>query len=180
MRVLTFLASLSHMSPLAMRRSRDRPRLLGLYLLSPTGLAAVRVERPGFSEDPASLAMMLGIVAGFMGDALCKGAPREFVQILRAAVGDRGFCAVPATNFTLIAVHEGRETRGFLDSLKALAFKLEGRVGPALREWDGNRAALGPAETMIRDFIGRGAGMPEAATRGGRTAALGTSSFASP
>ena len=44
MRVLTLLASLSHMSPLAMRRSRDRPRLLGLYLLSPSGLAAVRVE----------------------------------------------------------------------------------------------------------------------------------------
>ena len=160
MRVLTFLASLSHMSPLAMRRSRDRPRLLGLYLLSPTGLAAVRVERPGFSEDPASLAMMLGIVAGFMGDALCKGAPREFVQILRAAVGDRGFCAVPSTNFTLIAVHQGRETRGFLGSLESLASQLERRVGRTLCEWDGNRASLKPAEAMINGFLGRGAHIP--------------------
>lgn len=132
------------------------PRLLALYVISGGGLAAARVERPGFSEDPAILAMMLGAVAQFVRDEISKKGRGEERGILRVAEGAKGFCVVPSETFGLVAVFESRETARLLRDLAGLAASIETLAGRRLRDWDGERRAMGPVEAAMEAFLHSG------------------------
>jgi len=99
------------------------PRLLGLYLTSSTGTPVVRVERPGISEDPASVSAVLGVVADLVRDAFSPGGALPDGGILRAATGKRGFCGVRNRGFGLVAAIEGAIWGG------------TDRVVPGIKDW---------------------------------------------
>ena len=145
--------------PLDLMPALDRergPRLLALYVLSGSGLAAARAERPGVSEDPAMFAMMLGAVAQFVRDEISKKGRGEARGILRVAEGAKGFCVVPSETFGLVAVFESRETARLLRDLAGLAASIETLAGRRLRDWDGERRAMGPVEAAMEAFLHSG------------------------
>ena len=129
------------------------PRLLGLYLTSSTGTPVVRVERPGISEDPASVSAVLGVVADLVRDAFSPGGARPEGGVLRAASGTRGFCGVRNRGFGLVAAIDGRETEAFLSELRRLASQLETSLGEQPLSWEGDPDALRSAEAGLRGFL---------------------------
>lgn len=150
----------------ANRAAEPGATVLGLYVISGNGLAAVRVELPGLSPDPTLLGMMLGAVADMLRETIGAGRVDGEARILRVAVGRRGFLLLPAKHFGLLVVYEGRETDSFVDRLGRFARRIEGMCGEALRDWDGNRAPLAAAEALARSFVEtRQAGLGDATDR---------------
>ncbi len=132
------------------------PRLLALYMIGPTGMAAARAERDGFTDDTDSVGMMAGAVADFVRDGLRPQAAAPEGGVVRAASGDYGLCAVPSDGFRLVAAISGRETDAFLENLRGLAAHLESEVGETLRGWDGNRSAMNGANATLGRFLESG------------------------
>jgi len=118
------------------------PRLQGLYLVSESGLPVARAERPGFSEDPALLSMMLGNATEFVRDAIPAGVGDADGDLLRLASGGRGVVIARTKAVALIAVYEGRETEIFLREVQRLLEDVSRRAGARLDGWDGNKKAV--------------------------------------
>jgi tetratricopeptide (TPR) repeat protein len=118
------------------------PRLQGLYLVSEQGLPISRAERPGFSEDPALLSMMLNNATEFVRDAIPAGGGQADGDLLRLASGGRGVIIARTRTVALIAVYEGRETEIFLREMERLLEEVVRRAGGRLDGWDGNKGAV--------------------------------------
>lgn len=129
---------------------RAPPRLQGLYLVSEQGLPVARAERPGFSEDPALLSMMLNNATEFVRDAIPAGSGQAEGNLLRLATGERGVVIARSRSAGLIAVYEGRETEIFLREVEGLLQEVTRAAGARLDGWDGNKRAVADlAEPLV-------------------------------
>lgn len=130
------------------------PRLLGLYVVSASGLLAQRVEREGTRADADLFAAMTTAVTEFISQAL--GDARSGHGLLRMSHGERGLVVRRGNGFAVAAVIEGRETESLLADLAELCETVDGAAGELIRGWDGRVSSVAPASEPLRRLLETG------------------------
>jgi tetratricopeptide (TPR) repeat protein len=135
-------------------RDEPPPRLVGLYLLTSSGLVAAKAERAGdIATDPELFGAMTQAVGAFLEDALARGAGIEEGDVLRFARGGKGVCVVRGQGFAVTAVHEGRENELLLRELRRIVDEIGSVAGRTLTSWDGTSGAVAGLDGPLRRLI---------------------------
>lgn len=137
-------------------REEVQPRLVGVYLLSGSGLLAAKAEREGVRVQADLFAAMSSAVAAFLHDAITRAAGEVEGDLMRFAHGRRGVCVLRADGFALAALVEGRESEQLLADLRTAAEEIEAAAGDRVRRWRGDQEDHSAAERALRSLLDPG------------------------
>ncbi len=135
----------------------ESPKVVGVYLLTHTGLMVKEVMREDTKLDPDIFASTLTTVGDFVMNSLSVLRGEEATDALnRIGYGDFTILVESEANSSLVVILTGNVNEFLVDDMKEILARIDREYGKVLRQWNGEDEGLHGIEKLMQPLITSG------------------------